>query len=71
MCGNIEPNPGPIEETAYTSDTEHLNVKSIRNKVEYLLYLVLDFDILCFTESYLDANILDKDITIKGFNKIR
>lgn len=44
LCGNNEPNPGPIEDNAYTSDKKHLNVRSIRNKVEYLLYLVSDFD---------------------------
>lgn len=70
LYGDIEPNPGPIEDNAYTLDILHLNVRSIRNKIENLLYLVSDFDILCFTESHLDANVLDKDITIEGFNTI-
>lgn len=70
MCGDFEPNPGPIEDNAYTLDILHLNVRSIRNKIENLLYLVSDIDILCFTESHLDTNVLDKDITIAGFNTI-
>lgn len=70
MCGDVENNPGPIEDNAYTLDILHLNVRSIRNKIENLLYLVSDIDILCFTESHLDTNVLDKDITIEGSNTI-
>lgn len=45
LCGNIERNPGPIENNAYTLDILHLNIRSTRNKVENLFYLVPDFDI--------------------------
>lgn len=66
MCGDIEPNPGPV----HTLDVLHLNVRSIRNKIQNLLYLAPDFDILCFTKFHLDSNVLDRDITIDGFGTI-
>ena len=61
LCGDIESNPGPIDQNVYTVDILHLNVRSIRNKIENLLFLTSEFDILCFTETHLDANILDRD----------
>ena len=70
LCGDIESNPGPIDQNVYTVDILHLNVRSIRNKIENLLFLTSEFDILCFTETHLDANILDRDLAIAGFSTI-
>ena len=40
----------------------HLNIQSIKNKIDALLSLVSDCDILCFIETHLDANILNHDL---------
>ena len=42
----------------------------MRNKIKNLLFLTSEFDILCFTETHLDANILDRDLAIAGFSTI-
>ena len=48
--GDIETNQGP--KTEIFLDIIHLNIRSIRNKVDLLMYLVQDSDILCFTETH-------------------
>ena len=55
QAGDIELNPGP--ETIHDLSILHLNIRSIRNKVEYIVDNFLDFQILCFTETHLDANV--------------
>ena len=47
---DIELNPGPQHAIADLSVT-HLNIRSIRNKFDYIIENFLDFNILCFTES--------------------
>ena len=54
--GDIEMNPGPNNINNSLSIL-HSNIRSIRNKFDYLTENFLDFDILCFSESHLDANI--------------
>ena len=54
MSGNVETNPGPHAQTQYTIDIFQLNIRRIRNKIDDLISLVSDFDILCFTETHLD-----------------
>jgi hypothetical protein len=68
LANDIAENPGPE-----TSDTIsggltifHLNIKSIRNKLDSILYL-LDHDILCFTETHLDNSITDDVLAIPGY----
>ena len=53
---DIEQNPGPNDFTADLSIL-HLNIRSIRNKLDYVKDNVLDFDILCFSETHLDVQI--------------
>ena len=55
-AGDIEMNPGPDTINSSLSFL-HSNIRSIRNKFDYITENFLDFDILCFTESHLDANI--------------
>ena len=55
QAGDIETNPGP--ENIYDLSIVHLNIRSIRNKIEYITDNLLDFNILCFTETHLDANV--------------
>ena len=54
VCGDIESNPGPSE---HCLSIIHSNIRSIRNKLEFIKNSLLDFDVLCSTESHLDANI--------------
>ena len=69
MSGDVEVNPGPTFENAL--DIIHLNIRSIRNKLDYLNTFIHDFDIACFTETHLDNSILDDDITLDGFTSIQ
>ncbi|KAK3106559.1 hypothetical protein FSP39_022538 [Pinctada imbricata] len=61
---DVHPNPGPIQECLTLF---HLNIRSLRHKISHLEDLASDYDILCITESHLDENILDDDISIDGF----
>ena len=53
---DIEQNPGPNNFTADLSIL-HLNIRSIRNKLDYIKDNFLDFDILCFSETHLDVQV--------------
>lgn len=65
LSGDIETNPGPSAENSL--DIMHINIRSIRNKIDSLLYLVQDFDVLCFTETHLDVNISNDSLNIEGY----
>ena len=62
---DIHQNPGPHE---YEFSVFHLNARSVRNKLSYLEDIASASSIICVTESHLDGNILDNDITIDGFS---
>ena len=68
MSENVEANQCHCAQTLYTIDIFNLNIKSIRNKEDALISLVSDFDILCFTETHLDANISNHDLSFDGFD---
>lgn len=70
LSEDIETNPGPCTWTQYTIDIFHLNIRSIRNRLNSLQSLVTDFDVLCFTESHLNSSILDQNLCIDGFKTI-
>ena len=54
-AGDVERNPGP-NTIKNSLSILHCNIRSIRNKLDYITENLLDFDILCFSESHLDAN---------------
>ena len=54
LSGDIESNPGPTENCL---SIIHSNIRSIRNKIEFIKNHLLDFDVLCFTETHLDASV--------------
>ena len=64
-AGDIEMNPGPDTINSSLSFL-HSNIRSIRNKFDYITENFLDFDILCFTESHLDANITTKSLIMSS-----
>ena len=53
MCGDVESNPCP----EHCISVIHSNIRSIHNKLEFIKNNFLDYNILCFTETHLDANI--------------
>ena len=60
--GDIESNPGPVNTNRdYNNNISilHCNIRSIRQKLEYIRDSFLDFDLLCFTETHLDAAVSD------------
>jgi len=65
LDNDIHQNPGPHE---YEFSVFHLNAGSVRNKLSYLEDIASGSYIIYVTESHLDGNILDNDITIEGFS---
>jgi hypothetical protein len=66
LDNDIHQNPGPHE---YKFSVFHLNARSVLNKLSYLEDIASESSIICVTESHLDGNTLDNDITIDGFSK--
>lgn len=64
---DIETNPGPEGEMSIFN----WNVRSIRNKMDYLKDISEDYDLLCLTETHLDTNIPTSDVQIDGFSLYR
>ncbi|MCG8097314.1 MAG: hypothetical protein JAZ17_27465 [Candidatus Thiodiazotropha endolucinida] len=54
QAGDIETNPGP--ENVHDLSILHLNIRSIRSKLDFIIDNFSDFNILCFSETHLDAN---------------
>ena len=82
LIGNIESNPGP--EPAYISSTPLsaldilsdkfificiINIRSIRNKINFLQNFVNEFDIIALIETHLDNSIENRDIELDSFDK--
>ena len=62
-AGDVERNPGP-KTTEHSLSLIHSNIRSIRNKFDFITEYFLDFDILCFTETHLNVNILSDSIIL-------
>lgn len=68
LSGDVETNPGPVE-LKHSLSVLHTNIRSIRNKLNYIKDEFLDYDILCFTETHLDANIsTDESLLIQNYD---
>ena len=77
MSGDVSENPGPDLESISTVTGNtcslsilHLNIRSIRNKINYIEENFNDFDILCFTETHLGDTVSNDDIYIEGFHLV-
>jgi hypothetical protein len=83
LVGNIESNPGP--ESAYISSTPlsavdilsdksisicNINIRSIRNKINFFQNFVDEFDIIVLNETHLDNSIENRDIELDSLIKI-
>ena len=55
-AGDVEKNPGP-NTTEQSLSIIYSNIRSIRNKFDFITEYFLDFDSLCFTETHLVVNI--------------
>ena len=74
MSGDVELNPGPImagTQQIGALSLIHLNMRSIRNKFDFITDNFLDFDILCFTESHLDDTVDSESVSIESFSVYR
>ena len=75
QSGDVESNPGPVfvrnETAANALSVCHLNIRSIRNKFDYINTNLLDFNILCFTETHLSDNISPSEVSLEGFESFR
>jgi hypothetical protein len=47
----------------------NINIRSIRNKINFLQNFVDEFDIIVLTETHLDNNIENRDIELDSFDK--
>ena len=75
ISGNVHLNPGPLTNESnchYLGDLSfvHLNVRSIRNKLDIISSELSNYDILCFTETHLNPHINNSEITIESHPNI-
>ena len=71
MSGDVAENPGPCENPTGIQNClsiAHLNIRSIRTKLDYIKDFFLDFDILCFTETHLTNDITTESLLLDGFS---
>ena len=71
MSGDVAENPGPLEnrhEAQNCISLAHLNIRSIRTKLDYIKDFFMDFDILCFTETHLNDEVKNDFLMLDGFS---
>ena len=78
LAGDVEVNPGfrRLVDIRNTRGLKiaHLNVRSLRNKVDLLRLEQFDnvaIDVLTLSETWLDSNIQDSEICLLGFTLVR
>ena len=69
LSEDIEQNPGPTQgDTTRTLQSSisicHLNIRSLRNKIDDIVHIVEDFDIVCFTETHFDQRVSTNNLVI-------
>lgn len=64
--GNVELNPGPDDNSI---GIMHLNIRSIRNKLEFIKENYSDFDIISFTETHLDDTVPNDKLGINNYGQ--
>ena len=64
LSGDIELNPGPDITREHSVSILHCNIRSIRNKLDYIIDNFYDFECLCFTETLLDDNVDNAQICL-------
>ena len=71
LAGDIHTNPGPPNNPCNTSDLSviHINCRSLRNKIDIISCEIGAYDIVTMSETWLDDDVSDNDISIEGFQK--
>jgi hypothetical protein len=70
VCGDVKINTGPADKSVKGHlSIFPLSIRSVRNILNALEDIAADYDIVCVTETHLDANIDTDDISIPGFSK--
>ena len=64
LSGDVELNPGPDNLREHCASILHCNIRSIRNKIEYIVDNFCDYDCLCFTETHLDDSVDNANILL-------
>ena len=57
QSGDVEVNPGPASSDHGSLSIIHSNIRSVRNKLDYIKEQFLDFNIICLTETHLDISV--------------
>lgn len=70
LAGDVHPNPGPYQELNGCFSLIHQNIRSIRNKLDYIKDTFIDFDILSFTETHLSHDISDQYLKLDGHDNM-
>ena len=68
LDNDVERNPGPAPSQEYRLSILHCNIRSIRNKLDFIKNNFVDFDILCFSETHLDCQISTDLLLLDGFD---
>ncbi|CAC5407456.1 unnamed protein product [Mytilus coruscus] len=70
LAGDVESNPGPAN-TIDISDQSisifHCNIRSLRNKLDYISNVIEEFDIIFFSETHLAPFITNEKIALPEF----
>jgi hypothetical protein len=66
IIGSVEVNPGPeLDNHSSVSDNSisicNINIRSVRNKLDFLYYFTDEFDIIAVTETHLHPNNISKE----------
>ena len=84
--GDIELNPGPyshesdtfsgsnnLDELVVTNNFSivHYNIQSLLNKVDLIGAELMNFDVICLTETWLDRRTADETLNLKGYKFYR
>ena len=69
ICMDIHLNPGPASDTINSLDILHLNIRSIRNKIDYISEFSDTHQILCFSETHLDNTVDADSLKIEGYDE--
>ncbi|CAG2217259.1 unnamed protein product [Mytilus edulis] len=68
LSGDVESNPGPAVDISDQSlSIFHCNIRSLRNKLDYISNVIEEFDIVFFTETHLAPFITNDKIALPEF----
>ena len=69
LVGNVEQNPGPDNLSIDDNSISicNINIRSIRNKLEFLHNFVEEFDLIAITETHLDPTVTTTELELDSF----